>query len=177
MERIANHDALTGLPNRVLLADRMELAIAHAERTRGLLAVCYLDLDGFKPVNDSLGHAAGDHLLREVSQRLLNSMRGNDTLARLGGDEFVILLGDLKRREDCAELLERLLLEISQPVNIQSHTVSVSASVGVTFFPQEAGDPGVLLLHADKAMYEAKRLGKSRCCFYDPAMFERSAAN
>jgi len=169
LERIANHDALTGLPNRLLLADRLQLAIAHAERTHGFLAVCYLDLDGFKPVNDSLGHAAGDHLLQEISQRLLTTLRGNDTVARLGGDEFVILFGDLKKPEDCTDLLDRLLQEIARPVTVRNGIVSVTASIGVTLFPDDAGDPDTLLRHADQAMYRAKQLGKSRYCLYDAA--------
>jgi diguanylate cyclase (GGDEF)-like protein/PAS domain S-box-containing protein len=166
LERIANHDALTGLPNRLLLADRMELAIAHAERTHGFLAVCYLDLDGFKPVNDRLGHAAGDQLLREIAQRLLKIMRGNDTVARLGGDEFVILFGDLKKPEDCTELLDRLLQEIERPVPIQNEFASVTGSIGVTIFPQDGGNPEALLRHADQAMYQAKQQGKSRYQIY-----------
>ncbi|MDX8400078.1 MAG: bacteriohemerythrin [Gallionellaceae bacterium] len=170
MERMASHDALTGLPNRVLLGDRMELAIAHAERTRTLLAICYIDLDNFKPVNDLLGHAAGDFLLREVSKRLLNSMRGNDTVARLGGDEFVILIGDLKNPQDCTDLLDRLLLEISLPVTIGLETATVTGSIGISFFPQDADNPEALLHHADKAMYQAKNLGKSRYCFHDSSL-------
>lgn len=167
LERIANHDALTGLPNRMLLSDRMELSIAHAERTRSLLAVCYLDLDGFKQVNDRLGHAAGDHLLREIAQRLLAVMRGNDTVARLGGDEFVILFGDLKRTEDCAELLDRILQEIARPVTIEGASASVTASIGVTIFPEDVGKSEVLLHHADQAMYLAKQQGKSGYYIYE----------
>jgi diguanylate cyclase (GGDEF)-like protein/hemerythrin-like metal-binding protein/PAS domain S-box-containing protein len=166
LERIAHHDALTGLPNRLLLPDRLELAIAHAERTRTSLAICYLDLDGFKPVNDQLGHAAGDYLLREIAQRFLSIMRDNDTVARLGGDEFVILIGDLKNSADYAVLLKRVLIEISRPVQIQDKTVQVSVSIGVTLFPADKSDPEALLHHADQAMYQAKQQGKSRYCLY-----------
>ena len=173
LERMANHDALTGLPNRMLLADRMALSIAHAERTHGFLAVCYLDLDGFKPVNDRLGHAAGDHLLKEIARRLSQAMRGNDTVARLGGDEFVILFGDLKKPEECTEMLDRLLLEIARPVAIMSDVAIVTASMGVTIFPEDDCDSDSLLRHADQAMYQAKQLGKSRYCLYDPVVQEK----
>lgn len=173
LERMANHDALTGLPNRLLLSDRLELALAHAERTQDFLAVCYIDLDGFKPVNDSMGHAAGDYLLCEIAQRLLAAMRGNDTVARLGGDEFVILFGDLKQPEDCTELLDRLLQGIAQPVAIQADAAVVTASIGVAIFPRDAGTPDALLRHADQAMYQAKQLGKSRYRFYDSALPEQ----
>ena len=162
LERIANHDALTGLPNRLLLSDRLELAIAHAERTRSILAVCNLDLDGFKPVNDHYGHAAGDLVLKEVAQRLLKVIRGNDTVARLGGDEFVILFVDLKAQNDFMELLDSVLQDIARPIQIQNENVFIAGSIGVTLFPQDNGKPDALMEHADQAMYEAKRLGKSQ---------------
>ncbi|NOQ34284.1 MAG: bacteriohemerythrin [Methylococcaceae bacterium] len=166
LERIAHYDALTGLPNRLLFSDRMGLAMAHAERTGNFLAICYLDLDGFKPINDTLGHAAGDYLLKELSQRFLNVVRSEDTVARLGGDEFVLLFGDLKHADDYKVLLERLLEDIAAPVLIQENIAHVSASIGVTLFPIDKGDADTLLQHADEAMYEAKRQGKSRYCVY-----------
>ena len=169
LERIASHDTLTGLPNRMLLDDRMQLAIAHAVRASCYLAVCYIDLDGFKQVNDVLGHAAGDQLLCEIARRLLSAMRGNDTVARLGGDEFVILFGDLKKPEDCKELLDRLLLEIARPVTICNENVHVTASIGVTLFPEDAGDADTLLHHSDQAMYRAKQSGKAGYCLHPPA--------
>lgn len=166
LEHIANHDALTGLPNRMLLSDRLELAIAHAMRTQSVLAVCYLDLDGFKPVNDQHGHASGDQVLQEVAQRLLNIVRGNDTVARLGGDEFVILFSDLKTPDDFRVLLDRVLQEIARPIAIQNRQVLITGSIGVTQFPQDNGDPDALVQHADQAMYQAKHLGKSRYSLY-----------
>jgi diguanylate cyclase (GGDEF)-like protein/hemerythrin-like metal-binding protein/PAS domain S-box-containing protein len=169
LERIANHDALTGLPNRLLLADRLELAIAHARRTHGLFALCYLDLDGFKTVNDRLGHAAGDQLLREIAQRLKRAVRGSDTVARLGGDEFVVVLGDLKQPEDCKIWLDRLLREVKRPVSFQQELATVAASIGVAVFHLDGSDAESLLQAADQAMYQAKRLGKSRYCFFDPS--------
>ncbi len=166
LEKIANHDVLTGLPNRLLLRDRLKLAIAHAERTRTILAICYVDLDGFKAVNDQLGHIAGDQLLQEMAKRFLKIARSHDTVARLGGDEFVILIGDLKNSQDYLTFLERALMEIAQTVHIDDNLVDVSASIGVTLFPEDNCDPEILLHHADQAMYQAKRLGKSRYCLY-----------
>jgi diguanylate cyclase (GGDEF)-like protein/hemerythrin-like metal-binding protein/PAS domain S-box-containing protein len=162
LEFIANHDALTGLPNRFLLADRLELAIAHAERTKEIFAVCYLDLDGFKPVNDCFGHAAGDQLLCEIAKRFKAIVRGNDTVARVGGDEFVIVLGEMKTPDDCKETLNRLLEAVNRPVQIGSQSAHVSTSIGVAFFPQDGDDPESLLKIADQAMYSAKDSGKSR---------------
>ncbi|QPK64945.1 bacteriohemerythrin [Methylomonas sp. LL1] len=166
LEHAANHDALTGLPNRLLLADRMELAMADAMRNRCYLAVCYLDLDGFKPVNDHWGHDAGDLVLKIVSQRLTGVMRKNDTVARLGGDEFVILWGDLNDAEYCRGLLQRTIDEIEQPIALDSGTVSVSASIGVTLYPADNVPALTLLLHADHSLYEAKNAGKGCFRFY-----------
>jgi diguanylate cyclase (GGDEF)-like protein/hemerythrin-like metal-binding protein/PAS domain S-box-containing protein len=134
LEFLANHDALTGLPNRILLADRMELAIARAERTGELFALCYLDLDGFRPVNNWLGHAAGDRLLCEIARRFKKVVRNNDTVARVGGDEFVIVLGEMKSPEDCKLILDRLLEDVRQPVHIGNDTAHVTTSIGVAIF-------------------------------------------
>lgn len=170
LKHTAYHDALTGLPNRLLLSDRLELAIAHTQRNNDSLAVCYLDLDGFKPVNDRLGHAAGDEVLRVISQRIKKVVRGNDTVARIGGDEFVILLGNQKNASMYMDLLDRLLHEIALPVQIQNDTANVTASIGVAFFPQDGIEPDTLLKCSDEAMYQAKRRGKSRYFIYDPAL-------
>ena len=165
LEFIANHDALTGLPNRFLLADRLELAIAHAERNKEIFAVCYLDLDGFKPVNDSFGHAAGDQLLCEIARRFKHVVRSNDTVARVGGDEFVIVLKELKSPEDYKVTLDRLLEAVRQPVPIGDKTASVTTSIGVAIFPADGRDSESLLKFADQAMYSAKSSGKSRYHF------------
>lgn len=165
LEFIANHDALTGLPNRFLLADRLELAIAHAERSKEIFAVCYLDLDGFKPVNDRFGHAAGDQLLREIAKRFKSVVRSNDTVARVGGDEFVIVLGDMKWPDDCRGMLDRLLEAVSQPVHIGNELAYVTTSIGVAFFPHDGNDSESLLKLADQAMYSAKGSGKFRYHF------------
>ncbi|MBK1716368.1 PAS domain S-box protein [Thiocystis violacea] len=169
LERMAHYDALTGLPNRVLLADRLRMAMAHARREDRLLAVCYLDLDGFKPVNDTHGHAAGDRLLVEIAKRLTRDLRGEDTAARLGGDEFVLLLGDLASQAQGQGLLERLLVSIAEPYAIApGRTVAVTVSLGVTLYPLDQSDADTLLRHADLAMYEAKQAGRNGFRLFGP---------
>lgn len=167
LERIAHYDSLTGLPNRVLLNDRLQLAIGKAQRDRMLLAVCFLDVDGFKPVNDTHGHGAGDCLLIELANRFRAVVRANDTVARLGGDEFIILLADLEDQDGCIQILERILKTISQPFSIDDQKVIVTASIGVTLFPLRATNTDALMRQADQAMYKAKQLGKNTFFFYD----------
>jgi diguanylate cyclase (GGDEF)-like protein len=162
LEIEANHDALTGLPNRRLLFDRLNQALLHSRRSQQGLAVCYLDLDGFKQVNDTLGHDAGDNVLRLIAGRLSDVLRGEDTVVRLGGDEFVLLLGNLDNEDKAAQLLNRLLQDIAQPMVINGLPAQVTASIGVTFYPQDQGTPEQLLKHADEAMLMAKSEGKSR---------------
>jgi diguanylate cyclase (GGDEF)-like protein/PAS domain S-box-containing protein len=164
LELIAHYDPLTGLPNRILLADRIHLAFDQTKRDNCLMAVGYLDLDGFKPVNDSFGHEVGDQLLIEISRRIENSLRKGDTIARLGGDEFVFLLLGLNRVEDCETTLHRLLQVINEPITLGNQVVSVSASIGISIFPDDDTDPDTLLRHADQAMYQAKQEGKN--CFH-----------
>ncbi|MDO9010957.1 MAG: bacteriohemerythrin [Gallionella sp.] len=166
LEDAAQHDVLTGLPNRRLLHDRLSQAVVHSKRSGRFLAVCYLDLDGFKQVNDTLGHHAGDEVLRIVAVRLNKLLRGEDTVARLGGDEFVLLLGDLDGEEDAGLLLNRLLQDIAQPILINGTPVKVTASIGVTLYPRDKSEAEQLLVHADEAMYVAKRNGKSRYQFF-----------
>jgi diguanylate cyclase (GGDEF)-like protein/PAS domain S-box-containing protein len=168
LEHIAHYDALTGIPNRVLLADRMKQAIAQDKRERKMLGVCYLDLDGFKPVNDTYGHQAGDQVLIEVARRIGSILREGDTIARLGGDEFVVLLPNLKYVEECIATLIRLHECIALPICIQDHSFSLTASIGVSIYPNEDNDPDMLLRHADQAMYIAKQSGKNRYHLYDP---------
>ncbi|MDO8931489.1 MAG: EAL domain-containing protein [Rhodocyclaceae bacterium] len=167
LEHIAHYDALTGIPNRVMLADRMQQSLAQVRRTGRLMAVCYVDLDGFKPINDAFGHEAGDRLLVEIAQRLREGLRGGDTVARLGGDEFVLLLG-IERREECDTALRRVLDAIAQPLSIAGSPVTISASIGVTLFPLDDADPDTLLRHADQAMYGAKQEGRNRYQLFDP---------
>lgn len=168
MEHYAYHDALTGLPNRLLLMDRLPQALALAERQGRLLALCYLDLDGFKPVNDHHGHAAGDQVLGAVAQRLAQCMRGNDTVARLGGDEFVILMNQLGHVGEAVVALQRLIALLRQPIELGGGrpSVSISACAGVAVFPDDAERPEVLLSQADLALYEGKRRGHGSVCLY-----------
>jgi len=169
LTQLAYYDSLTELPNRSLLADRIGLAMSQTRRARGgLMAVCYLDLDGFKPVNDTWGHEVGDQVLVEMSRRLRDALRGGDTVARLGGDEFVLLLLGLDSVEECDQATERLLHAISQPLQSTPEPVSLSASIGVTLFPLDDGDADTLLRHADQAMYQAKQEGKDRYHMFDP---------
>ncbi len=177
LQRQAHYDALTGLPNRVLLADRMKLALAHARRTGDRLAVCLMDLDGFKPVNDTLGHKAGDRLLQEIARRLEEAMRADDTAARLGGDEFALLLGGLKSPQQAELALQRVLDAVATPLVIDGSPVRVTASIGVTLFPGDAGEADQLLRHADQAMYKAKEAGKGRFHMFNPAVESRIRAN
>ena len=167
IEQIAYHDVLTDLPNRLLLFDRLEQALAQAERSNRYLAVCYLDLDGFKPINDTFGHDAGDRLLQEVGRRMQRSVRANDTAARFGGDEFVILLTDLVDVDEYKVVLQRIVEELGQPIVVDpAHEVVISASVGVTLFPADPSDADGLIRHADQAMYLAKRAGRNCISLY-----------
>ncbi len=169
LEHIAHYDVLTGLPNRVLLSDRLQQAIAQTQRNSMGLAVVFLDLDGFKNINDTYGHNAGDQLLIALAQRMKASLREGDTLARIGGDEFVAIMVGLEKNEDCQPILERLLHAASSPVNISGTDLSVTASLGVTSYPQDGVDADVLIRHADQAMYVAKQAGKNRFHFFDVA--------
>ena len=167
LSRVANYDALTGVPNRRLLADRLRQAIVRAQRSGKMLAICYIDLDGFKQVNDLYGHEAGDQLLVNITFRLQEALRAGDTLARLGGDEFVVLFNDLVREQECLQVLDRILDIVAMPVVVGSREVMVSASIGVTFYPSDHEDGDTLLRHADQAMYVAKQTGKNRYHLYD----------
>lgn len=163
VEHLALHDGLTGLPNRQLLGARIEQALAQRQREGGFVAVCYLDLDGFKPVNDSHGHAAGDRLLKEVARRLQVAVRPGDTVSRVGGDEFVILLAGLHAEDQVGHVVDRVMSQLSQAVDLGDGIVaSLSASVGVSVAPTDATQKGPLMRLADQAMYRAKQAGRSR---------------
>ncbi len=164
LDRIAHYDQLTGLPNRRLLIDRLDQALPRSRREGMLLAVAYLDLDGFKPINDRYGHAVGDRLLVEISHRLRETLRGGDTIARLGGDEFVLLLGELNNVDACMVSLDRALDVVKSPVIIDDVSLTISASIGVTVFPFDDDNGDTLLRHADQAMYLAKQAGKN--CYH-----------
>ena len=169
LEHIAHYDALTNLPNRSLLADRLKQAMLMCRRKKESLAVVFLDLDGFKIINDYHGHDMGDNLLVEIAKRMQKTLRDGDTLARFGGDEFVAVLGNLETTQSCEPLLERLLVAASSPVLIGNAVIKVSASIGVTIYPHDDVDAEQLLRHADQAMYTAKQEGKNRYHLFDMA--------
>jgi diguanylate cyclase (GGDEF)-like protein/PAS domain S-box-containing protein len=169
LARIAHYDILTNLPNRRLLTDRMEQAIARTRRKGRMLAVCYLDLDQFKPVNDLHGHDAGDKVLVEAARRMSEAIRVEDTAARLGGDEFVLLLADIEQIDECGHVLARVISSLALPF-VLNETVSVglSASIGVALFPEGGEMPDELMRNADQAMYAAKQAGRNRINFFVP---------
>ncbi|RPA54996.1 EAL domain-containing protein [Shewanella vesiculosa] len=169
LERIAHYDVLTNLPNRVLLADRLSQAMLQCRRHGQSLAVVFLDLDGFKTVNDAYGHDIGDELLIALSIRMKEALREGDSLSRIGGDEFVAVLADLAKVEDCEPVLERLLLAASEPVTVSGVVLNISASIGVTLYPRDNVDADLLMRHADQAMYMAKESGKNRYHLFDTA--------
>ncbi len=178
IEHIAFHDALTQLPNRALLADRIQQALARASRIGEFTAVVCLDLDGFKVVNDTMGHDAGDILLVETAHRLAGCVRTGDTVARLGGDEFVLLLCGLASREDCDITLKRVLAELVIPFNLrEGRQGRISGSIGYTLYPDDDADADTLLRHADHAMYAAKQAGKNRFHLFDIKQDNRTKAN
>lgn len=162
----ATHDTLTGLPNRLLLQDRLKQSIANAKRNQTQVAIAFLDLDGFKPVNDTYGHATGDKLLIEVAKRLQELIRDSDTIARLGGDEFVILLGCLPEQE-ITNIANRIITRLGQPFIINDTPIHIGASMGISLFPQTHQDADILLRQADIAMYKAKQQGRNQWCFSD----------
>jgi diguanylate cyclase (GGDEF)-like protein len=170
LQHAATHDALTGLPNRVLLADRMSQAIARAARHEISFAVLVVDLDRFKAINDSLGHIAGDELLQEVARRLSSLLRKDDTLARLGGDEFVLVIHELSTSQDAEVVARKVLSHVAQPVRLAGLDVHVSPSVGIALCPDDGVDSETLLQHADAAMYHAKKKGRNTFQFFAPAM-------
>jgi diguanylate cyclase (GGDEF)-like protein/PAS domain S-box-containing protein len=176
IEYLATRDALTGLPNRVLFADRANQAILAAARSRGSLALLFMDLDRFDLVNDSLGHAAGDALLRAVAERLGATLRREDTLARLGGDEFVLLWNGLKDSGDAAALAQRALTILSRPFTIEGRTLSVTASIGISVYPGDGRDIGELLKNADAAKNHAKQTGRNSFRFFSPELNARAVA-
>jgi diguanylate cyclase (GGDEF)-like protein/PAS domain S-box-containing protein len=163
---LAYHDSLTGLPNRRLLDDRLAQAIHLAQRRDRKLAVMLIDLDDFKEVNDSLGHRAGDAVLREVAQRLALCVRKADTLARHGGDEFVIVVSDVQADADCRMVAEKVLRSLGAPLQVEGRALALGASLGISLFPTDAADGDALLRNADAAMYRAKQHGRNQYRFY-----------
>lgn len=174
LEKMAHYDVLTQLPNRVLLADRFVLALAHSKRQDNLLAVCFLDLDNFKPINDVYGHETGDQLLIEVAGRIQESIRDEDTVSRQGGDEFVLLLGDIESLSQCEKILKRIIESLAQSYIINKQPLSISASVGVTLYPIDNADFDTLIRHADQAMYQAKLAGRNRFYLFNTEQAQQS---
>lgn len=169
LTHLALHDMLTGLPNRTLLADRIQQAIQAVKEQGGCFALMFIDLDGFKPVNDAFGHHMGDQLLREVGLRLREDLRGHDTLARIGGDEFVLLV-QLTQPDDAVGLAERQVGLINRAFKVAEHELKISASIGIALFPGNGNNPQELLMNADAAMYHAKGMGKNGYSFFDASM-------
>ncbi len=177
LDRATYYDALTGLPNRRLLIDRLNQAVSHATGAGKSLAVCFIDLDGFKDINDRYGSSAGDRYLVGVAESLKSVLRGEDTLARLGGDEFVLLLQNLESAQECPAVLERVLQAARKPVLLDGASVSTSASIGVCFYPDDHAAPDTLLRHADQSMYLAKQAGKNRYHLFDPERDRKAQAH
>jgi diguanylate cyclase (GGDEF)-like protein/PAS domain S-box-containing protein len=167
IEYLASHDSLTGLPNRVMFGELLNHVLAASKRNQRKFAVLFIDLDRFKFINDSLGHEAGDTLLREVARRLKENLRASDIVARLGGDEFVMLLQDLHGVEQAGRIARKLLSAVIKPIEIQGQECRVTASIGISVFPDDAQDETALMTHADIAMYHAKEEGKNNFQFYD----------
>lgn len=171
---LANYDALTGLPNRALLMDRIHHGIETAKRSKRSLALCFLDLDRFKQINDSLGHDIGDLLLKEVARRLSLTLRESDTVARLGGDEFVVLLEGYKCNDNISHVARKMLQIIGEPMQLGPHTVGVSPSIGIAVYPDDAFTAFELMKHADVAMYHAKEAGRNNFQFFTQEMNEKA---
>jgi diguanylate cyclase (GGDEF)-like protein/PAS domain S-box-containing protein len=168
---MANHDALTGLPNRTLLSDRLSQALLYAQRYERWVTVLFVDLDNFKFINDSLGHNAGDELLKTIARRMVDCVRATDTVVRLGGDEFVVVLSDQPKNADTtSEIVQKIQAAIGEPIRLEGHDLRVTSSVGIANYPDDGVDVDTLLANADAAMYRAKEVGRDNIQFYTPEM-------
>ena len=170
IRHMAQYDVLTDLPNRTLLSDRLQLALATAKREQARLALLFLDFDKFKPINDSLGHAIGDLLLKQAALRMQRCMRESDTIARIGGDEFVVLLPVIETEQDATLVAEKIRLALDKPFDIEGHVLNISASIGIAVYPQHGEDEIELSKNADLAMYYAKHNGRNTVTIYHPEM-------
>ena len=170
----ANFDSLTGLSNRNLFMDRLERAMAYARRDSHQLALLFIDLDRFKDVNDIRGHAIGDHLLQEAARRLQTCVRDMDTVSRLGGDEFMVILPEVAESRSATVVTDQILQALAQPFALQTCDAHLSASIGITIFPRDGGDPGTLLQNADTAMYQAKAAGRNTYRYFTPEMNQQT---
>jgi len=170
LEKMAHFDALTQLPNRVLLSDRLQTALQHCKQHKQIMAVAYIDLDEFKPINDTYGHDVGDMLLVEAAKRMQQTLGPEQVIARLGGDEFVVILTELKNVTHCQGILANLNRTLAMPFQIKQRNLSISASIGATLYPDDDSDADTMIRHADQAMYTAKQTGRNRYHFFDPAV-------
>jgi diguanylate cyclase (GGDEF)-like protein len=175
--RLAFYDPLTQLVNRLLFLDRLEHEISHARRTKQTIAVLFLDLDGFKAVNDSLGHEAGDKLLVEFARRISELMRRSDTFARIGGDEFAVLLKEIRHESDAEDVANKILQTMESEWRVDGKNVNIGVSIGISLYPSEEVDANGLLNKADQAMYQAKLGGRNRYSLYHPARGEAIAGD
>lgn len=175
IRHLAHFDALTDLPNRALITDRLQQALAKARRDKQHLAVMFLDLDEFKPVNDNLGHEVGDLLLKQVARRLQACMRESDTVARIGGDEFVVLLPQIEREQDAIVVAEKIRHALELPFELTDRKLQISSSIGVAVYPEHGSDEKLLLINADIAMYHAKKAGRNNYKLYQREMQEMQA--
>jgi len=166
LHEIATHDYLTGIPNRRLFQDRLKIALAQARRRHRLVAILYFDLDGFKIVNDTLGHEGGDEMLVLLARKMTEIIREGDTLARLGGDEFAVLIQDAYQVQDVVQIAERIMECFAAPIPLRGHEFNITASIGASIYPQDAEDGQTLLRYADDAMYVAKARGRNQYCVY-----------
>jgi diguanylate cyclase (GGDEF)-like protein len=168
---MANHDALTRLPNRTLLGDRLSQAVLRARRYDHWVTVLFVDLDNFKLVNDSLGHSAGDELLKTIAGRMVRCVRATDTVVRLGGDEFVIVLSDQPKSADAiSRAVQKIQSAIAEPVRLEGHDLRVTSSIGIANYPDDGGDAETLMANSDAAMYRAKEVGRDNFQFYTPEL-------
>jgi diguanylate cyclase (GGDEF)-like protein/PAS domain S-box-containing protein len=177
VHHMAYHDSLTGLPNRALLADRLDRAMHAVQRSDRKLAVMFLDLDRFKTINDSLGHLTGDHLLKEVASRLCRAVRASDTVARLGGDEFVVLVPGIRQGEECVHVAEKIIDALAAPFPFEGRMLHITPSIGICIYPDDGADVETLMRHADAAMYHAKANGRNNYQFFTQRMNQAAAAH
>ncbi|MES2129311.1 MAG: EAL domain-containing protein [Pseudomonadota bacterium] len=175
VHHMAYHDTLTGLPNRALLADRLDRAMLAVQRSERKLAVMFLDLDRFKTINDSLGHMTGDHLLREVASRLCRAVRASDTVARLGGDEFVVLVPGIRSDDECTHVAQKIIDALADPFPFEGRLLHITPSIGICMYPDDGGDVETLMRHADAAMYHAKASGRNNYQFFTQRMNQAAA--
>ena len=170
MHSLAHYDVLTGLPNRTLLSDRLQQAIVATKREKSHMALMFIDLDKFKPVNDTLGHDIGDLVLKEVAKRMLECLRESDSAARIGGDEFIVLLPLVEAKSDALAVAEKIRLALSLPFELAGQSLHISASIGVAVYPEHGGDEKSLLKNADTAMYYAKEAGRNKVMIFESVM-------